>query len=434
MKKDKKALMWWLKGLIFTLCAALVPLWAAGPPDNSPRATPDFNARSSHAAVAQPPGPKTPAQAAAIDVLKERFDDLTVRWSPLTGSPRRVHSLRGPLTGPRGGAPEQVAKQFLVRQLALLNLSPGDISELRTSRNYKTQHNGLTHLTFQQQVNGIDVFGGKVKINLDSEGRILNLSGEPMPNIHAIVNTGTAILSEVEAIASAAEASRVHVIRDSSSMGLVYFPLSLTEARLAWQVVVNDDETPNSYHTVVDAVNGDILWRRNQTDYGHIDAHGLVFTSDSPDPDTPTGSSPGCCVSRVDRPFSGLGFFPHEDDHYDWWIGAARTTTSSNNVFAQEDRDGDDAGGFQPIAGAGEDFTFNLDLTLDPSVENVTTQNQSSAIVNLFYWNNRIHDIYYRLGFDEVAGNFQFNNRLFNAQACSILGPRSTKTEPRPIP
>ena len=408
MKKHNDALMRGMGGVLCLFLAALMPVQAAG--DGGPRAAPDHNARSLTAATAQQPGPKTAAQAAAIDALKERFDDLTVRWSPLTGSPSRVHSLRGPLTGPTQGPPEEIARQFLMGKLSLLNLAPEDISQLRTSRNYRTQHNGLTHLTFQQQVNGLDVFGGKVKINVDSEGRVLNLSGEPMPNIRAIINTHRPMISAEDAIVKAAAGARVEVIRKSSSQGLVYFPLSFEEVRLAWEVTVEDDATPNLYRSVVDAVNGEVLWRRNLTDYGHIDAHGPVFTSDSPDPDTPQGSSTGCCVSRADRPFSGVGFFPHEDDHYDWWNGAARTTTISNNVSAQEDRDGDDAGGFRPTAGAGEDFTFVLDLTLDPSVEDATTQNQSSAIVNLFYWNNRLHDIYYRLGFDENAGNFQTDN------------------------
>ena len=32
------------------------------------------------------------------------------------------------------------------------------------------------------------------------------------------------------------------------------------------------------------------------------------------------------------------------------------------------------------------------------------------AVQNLFYLNNTAHDILYRLGFDEAAGNFQIDN------------------------
>src|SRR5204863_8219160 len=36
--------------------------------------------------------------------------------------------------------------------------------------------------------------------------------------------------------------------------------------------------------------------------------------------------------------------------------------------------------------------------------------NTDAAVVNLFYWNNYMHDYLYRLGFDEAAGNFQQQN------------------------
>ena len=37
-------------------------------------------------------------------------------------------------------------------------------------------------------------------------------------------------------------------------------------------------------------------------------------------------------------------------------------------------------------------------------------QNLEASVVNLFYWNNIVHDVMYYYGFDEVAGNFQENN------------------------
>ena len=33
-----------------------------------------------------------------------------------------------------------------------------------------------------------------------------------------------------------------------------------------------------------------------------------------------------------------------------------------------------------------------------------------AAIVNLFYWNNLMHDVFYYMGFDEASGNFQESN------------------------
>ena len=47
-----------------------------------------------------------------------------------------------------------------------------------------------------------------------------------------------------------------------------------------------------------------------------------------------------------------------------------------------------------------------LDLTMEPT----TPGNVDAALVNLFYWNNIVHDVTYEYGFDEAAGNFQNDN------------------------
>lgn len=347
-----------------------------------------------------------PAQRSALDSLRTSVKGLTVRWSALTQAPSRVYSISQPLTGSSSSPARDIATAFLMQSLALLNLSPQDVSEIRFSREYVTRHNGISHTSIQQQVNGADVFGAIINIDIDRDGRVLNLSGEMMPNIHASANTRTPVISSDAAIKKAAESAGVKVIRKAQAAGLVYFPMSLGNALLAWDVSVGDAQTPNLYRTVVDSASGAVLWRQNLTQYNHVPAHGLVYTSDSPNPDTPTGTSTGI-VSRADRPFNGLEFFAHADSHADWWNGSGqpdRNTTISNNVSAQEDRNGNDSGGFRPTAAAGENYTFAVDLTMDPSTY------QSAAITNLFYWCNRIHDIYYSLGFDEASGNFQVSN------------------------
>ncbi|MDH5373298.1 MAG: M36 family metallopeptidase, partial [Acidimicrobiia bacterium] len=173
---------------------------------------------------------------------------------------------------------------------------------------------------------------------------------------------------------------------------------------MAWRLRFDDPDSPNIYDSIVDAVDMTVLWQKNLTSYDHFPAHGLVYTSDDPLPNTPKGTS--TVVPRQDVPFNGGDFFPHDDVHFDWWNGGARTTTTSNNVDAYADRDGDNAPdpGSRPTAVATEDFSFSIDLTMDPSTY------QPAAVTNLFYWNNRIHDWLYQMGFDESAGNFQTDN------------------------
>lgn len=97
------------------------------------------------------------------------------------------------------------------------------------------------------------------------------------------------------------------------------------------------------------------------------------------------------------------------------WISADGRTAgvqrqwrlSGNNADAYLDRDTTsntpDAAGAQITSGQ---FTASQSLTLDPA----DPTNQQSAIQNLFYTNNVIHDKLYTHGFTEAAGNFQQNN------------------------
>ena len=60
--------------------------------------------------------------------------------------------------------------------------------------------------------------------------------------------------------------------------------------------------------------------------------------------------------------------------------------------------------GLRPDGGASLVFTPTINPLLQPSA------NHEAATVNLFYWNNVLHDVLYQYGFDEAAGNFQQNN------------------------
>ncbi len=84
--------------------------------------------------------------------------------------------------------------------------------------------------------------------------------------------------------------------------------------------------------------------------------------------------------------------------------GAEYTITRGNNVWAQDDSNGNNGTGFSPDGGASLDFDFPVNLNQNPS------SYRSAAITNLFYWNNIMHDVWYQYGFDESSGNFQENN------------------------
>jgi extracellular elastinolytic metalloproteinase len=84
--------------------------------------------------------------------------------------------------------------------------------------------------------------------------------------------------------------------------------------------------------------------------------------------------------------------------------GSDFTITRGNNVWAYEDRASSNQPGYSPDAGQSLNFDYNY------APLGTADDNLNAAITNLFYVNNRVHDIFYHYGFDEQAGNFQQNN------------------------
>lgn len=80
------------------------------------------------------------------------------------------------------------------------------------------------------------------------------------------------------------------------------------------------------------------------------------------------------------------------------------TTTRGNNVYAYEDTANTNQPGFSPDGGINRNFDFPFSINGTPAF------NRSAAITNLFYINNKVHDIFYQFGFTESARNFQQNN------------------------
>ncbi|KAJ3570745.1 hypothetical protein NP233_g4203 [Leucocoprinus birnbaumii] len=106
------------------------------------------------------------------------------------------------------------------------------------------------------------------------------------------------------------------------------------------------------------------------------------------DPSTPRGKKPGV------------------------WKKSA--TTWGNNVFAQENWEGANnyIHNFRPASDADGvfDFPYEPKKTDKDDAYTEATSYINATVTQLFYTNNKIHDFYYRYGFNEVAGNFQQYN------------------------
>jgi hypothetical protein len=339
-------------------------------------------------------------QLLAADELKKEIPGLSVQWSSMSGAPRWLSALAGkPISAPREGSSEAIARAFLDAHFDLFGLSRSQIDELELTSSVPAPGGG-SHVYFLQRVGGIEVYGGRANLTLRSDGAVLWIAAELYSEIDRVAQP---TLSSKEATTIAARDVYPDLIFDSSAFEttlgdrpdgltlyeedefgvrslaqLAWFP-ERVGSRLAWQVRVAEPSRKTEYRVLVDAADGRILTRHNLTSY----ASARVLTAHYPDPEAEEYSPPQHQVVGIpaSTPSSPRG-----------WFAGGETALSGNNAVAHLGHQGgpvlsDPTGSY--------DYPFNTDR---------------SALVNAWYWINDAHDRFYALGFDEPSGNFQQDN------------------------
>jgi len=342
------------------------------------------------------------AQAAAVERLRASVPGLLATASPLTGATRTLSNATGFLTAPRSGDAEQVAVDFVVDHLDLLGLAVEDLDDYEVTDRVPSAQTGVTHLYLRQRHAGLPVYNGQLHVNVGADGRILSVNNLFVPNLADALNTTEPSIAPEAAVAALAKHLGGYDLagKPTSEPQLMILPVRPGEARLVWNF--NVDLGNAWYDVTVDAVDGR-LWTRFDW---VADATYRVYQRpvEAPTFVAPLPPADGRVdvVDPHDTTASPFGW--HDTNGV---AGADTTLTSGNNVNACIDRspaDNSCDAGSQPNGGGTLVFTPAIDLTQAP------TSYQPAAVVNLYYWNNIIHDVAYLYGFDEVGGNFQENN------------------------
>ncbi|MBI1878637.1 MAG: M36 family metallopeptidase, partial [Chloroflexi bacterium] len=322
----------------------------------------------------------------------------------------------GFLSGPTAGDPLDIALDYIRRNKRTLGLSEADLADFVVKDRYVSQHNGVTHIYLRQRLDGIEVFNADININIDRQGRVINLGNQFVSNLSASVNAATPSLAAIEAVNRASQHLGLTITEplaprrtvggpakevvlsgggislDDIPVKLMYLPQRPGVVRLGWELVIRLKNGLNWWNISVDAVTGDVI---SQNDWIANDTY-QVFALPK---EHPNDGPRTLVINPADPTASPFGW--HDTDGLP---GAEFVDTRGNNVFAQDDLDANNSGGSRPSGGDGLVFSQTLDLSLAPSTY------LSAAITNLFYWNNTLHDIHYQYGFDEASGNFQQNN------------------------
>ncbi len=354
----------------------------------------------------------------------------------------------------------EAARNYILQKKGDLGFSENDILDMRVSDSYLSKTTGWHHLYFKQYFNNIEVFNGIANTTLKN-GHLINLnhtfasqvellkSKDQIKNVlgaNKILNTVAKHLkiSQTDKIynkvSNKLNENSISIEETFNEESLSNDPIksklywyrynsivdgkSKEKASLVWSVKLTSKDRKNGWQVQVDANSGlvinvfDDVIKCEFGERPHKHNHDQELDKSSKTPNTPLdNNSYNIFNFSTESPIHGnrvvvtnpytiaipTGTGPGPTNGWHDNGTTVFTDTRGNNVLAQDDTNADNSGGNRPNP-ANYIFDYPYALTNTPA------QNQNAAITNLFYWNNIIHDVLYKMGFDEPSGNFQTNN------------------------
>lgn len=355
---------------------------------------------------------------------------------------------------------ERIAYTFLIQDAQRLSLEESDIADAFLTTQHTSDHNGVTHLYFQQAYNNIPIHNAIYNLAI-KDSRVVYSNSTFIPNASSKINTVSPSLSVEEAITKGLmhlelqstsgqlelkeRISDRHfvfkAIEDSHNeiiCRLNYMKDADDHLILVWQFAIDVKGSADYWSLGINAIDGSLQNQFNYTVYCNHHRHeiknsrGKLLSWNGPHCDASVGcqhdvfnsmessalvnnasykvfalpvESPvhgtQTTVSGTSIPNSSI-YGWHDTDGID---GPEFTITRGNNVWAYADRNDDNVTDLNEPDG-GVDLQFDFDYDSDAS----NTQQLDAAQTQLFYMNNMMHDITYVYGFTSAAGNFQNNN------------------------
>ncbi len=194
---------------------------------------------------------RQPATRAARSLEDAVRGDVKIRWNSRTGT---VRSMRGILTEPGDGSPQEIARQFLREQRELFGIheEQTDLQHLRT-----IEQRGIRHVTFRQVYQGIPVFGAEICVHIDQADRVKMVNGEHHADID--VDLSVEPISKSAALYTVMSHLEIEGAPPADAgIELVIFPKGAAYYR-AYQVRLDTRMPLGNWVYFVDAVSGNVL-------------------------------------------------------------------------------------------------------------------------------------------------------------------------------
>ncbi|WP_188547366.1 T9SS-dependent M36 family metallopeptidase [Hymenobacter qilianensis] len=358
----------------------------------------------------------------------------------------------------------QAALEHLKKNKQKLQLSDEDIANITLSSETFSKKSGVKHIYLKQQYKGIEIHNAITNISMTSNNEVVNVGDQFVKDAGKKVKESGSSMTAEAAVAAAAKHLNTSIKEplsvqsredgpdqevvfstggislESIPAKLVYQPMEDGSLRLAWEVTIDELDGLNWWVVRVDAATGEFLEKDNLVTHCEFDNDGPngVHISDSYVQKQAVAAKPFNFATTLaeapaanfynvyplttESPSHGPRVFVSTDaadktaspKGWHYTPVGNMTTTRGNNVYAYEDPNGVNpfptiannftVNNYSPDGGPSLKFDFPIDFTKQPATY------VDAATTNLFYWNNLIHDVWYQYGFDEVSGNFQFDN------------------------
>lgn len=360
---------------------------------------------------------------------------LRFSYDPVFNTPRFIRSTSNPLQKALDGEARDVRQalsRFMNDYRGIMLVEPQELANTQVIRHAVSPVSGAEHIRYHQQIGGVDVFGAELRATVSQRGDLMSVSSllldsRRVQNFQPQTPTVSAVLAVIRAAddlghtftelpvvahVNDAAPNQTHTFMRTAELwytttaSKIYFPVSPTEVRIAWEVTLPQPGTFQVYRYIIDGVNADVLFRELRTlEAGTQPVSYRVYTSDSPAPLTPfpTNAPRTTQAPPVNRSLQTL--IALDDDASPLgWITDGDNGLAGNNVEAIVDRDFDLNDDLVTEGSPNRVFDFTLSLSDAPK------DYARASVTNLFYWCNICHDRMYQLGFDEASGNFQDDN------------------------
>ncbi|KAI8051428.1 extracellular elastinolytic metallo proteinase [Syncephalis plumigaleata] len=312
------------------------------------------------------------------------------------------------------GDPKDIALAFARSQLKIKD------SDYVVKNSYTSKQPKITHVYLKQVVQGIEVTNGDIAVHVDGKGSVIAFGDNFYHNTDGAKRN----------LWAGQSAPRFVRPRDAFDAVAKHIKKPVDASKIT-ESTRQDADTKKTQYVLkgIDYALADVVAQQSylQTKDGHLEAAWEFFIDLGENYFNVHVSADGKKILSLNDWVSDASYNvikvgdndlgsdkrtivtdPHDKtaSPKTWqdFDGAVTKTTRGNNVEAYVPGSRRNS---KPVAQPVSNdlkFDYPVDLTKDPSTY------RDAAVTNLFYVNNIMHDIFYRYGFDEAAGNFQKDN------------------------